>query len=129
MIFPTFLLPEVLQVRDCSLSIMDGHLIIKTSSCQTASFCPSCGCVAERRHSRYTRKLGDLPSSGYSVQVLMLSRKYFCDNPDCTQKVFTERFEKEISPYHRRFNRCTELLRSLALELGGNKGSAIAYLT
>lgn len=129
MVFPAFLLPEQLQVKDCSLSLVAGHLIIKTSSCQTASICPSCGCVGERRHSRYTRKFGDLPSSGYGVQVLMLSRKYFCDNPECTQKVFTERFKKEIVPYHRRFNRCTELLRSLALELGGNKGSAIAYHT
>ncbi|MHA4847233.1 ISL3 family transposase [Flavitalea antarctica] len=129
MLFPAFLLPDALQLKDCSLSLLEGHLIIKTSSCQTASICPSCGCVSERSHSRYKRVLGDLPSSGYSVRVLMLSRKYFCDNPDCTQKVFTERFKKEISPYHRRFNRCTELLRSLALELGGNKGSAIAYLT
>jgi hypothetical protein len=65
MVFPSFLLPDMLQVNDCSLSLVGGHLIIKTSSCQTASICPSCGCVGERRHSRYTRILGDLPSSGY----------------------------------------------------------------
>jgi transposase len=129
MVFTAFLLPGVLQVKDCSVSLVGGHLIIKTSSCQTASICPTCGSVGERRHSRYMRIFGDLPTSGYGVQVLMLSRKYFCDNPDCTQKVFTERFKNEISPYHRRFNRCTELLRSLALELGGNKGSAISHLT
>jgi transposase len=129
MVFPAFLLPDALQVKDCSVSLVEGHLIIEASSCQSASICPSCGCVGERRHSRYTRIFCDLPTSGYSVKVLMLSGKYFCDNPDCTQKVFTERFKKEISPYHRRFNRCTELLRSLALELGGNKGSAISRLT
>lgn len=128
MVFPAFLLPDTLQVKDCSVSLVEGQLTIEASSCQSASTCPSCGCLGERRHSRYTRIFCDLPTSGYTVKVLMLSGKYFCDNPDCTQKVFTERFTKEIYPYHRRFNRCTELLRSLALELGGNKGSAISRL-
>lgn len=128
MVFPAFLLPDTLQVRDCSVSLVEGQLTIKASSCQSASICPSCGCLGQRRHSRYIRIFCDLPTSGYSVKVLILSGKYFCDNPDCTQKVFTERFTKEIYPYHRRFNRCTELLRSLALELGGNKGSAISHL-
>lgn len=128
MIFPAFLLPDTLQVKDCSVSLVEGQLTIEASSCQSASICPSCGCLGQRRHSRYIRIFCDLPTSGYSVKVLMLSGKYFCDNPDCTQKVFTERFTKEIYPYHRRFNRCAELLRSLALELGGNKGSAISRL-
>ena len=70
----------------------------------------------------------DLPTSGYDVKVLILSGKYFCDNAECSRKIFTERFKQEISPYYRRFNRCKELLRNFALELGGNKGAAISRL-
>src|SRR6187200_3207847 len=106
MIFPAFLLPDTLQGRDCSVSVNEGQLTIKAASCQSASTCPSCGCLGERRHSRYIRIFCDLPTSGFSVKVLIVSRKYFCDNPSCTRKVFTERFTKEIHPYHRRFNRC-----------------------
>ena len=128
MVFPAFLLPDTLKLRDCSVSLVEGQLTIRASSCQSVSICPACGCLGERRHSRYIRIFCDLPTSGYSVKVLILSGKYFCDNPDCTKKIFTERFTKEIFPYHRRFNRCTELLRNMALELGGNKGAAISRL-
>jgi len=71
---------------------------------------------------------GDLPASGYDVKVSLLSKKYFCDNPNCARKIFPERFKQEIRPHHRRFNRCKELLSNLALELGGNKGAAISRL-
>ena len=83
---------------------------------------------SNRRHSKYIRTLADLPTSGYDVKVLILSGKYFCDNAECSRKIFTERFKQEISPYYRRFNRCKELLGNFALELGGNKGAAISRL-
>lgn len=126
--FPTFLLPSELPLTDCTISLIGGSLIIQASSSQSGSICPICGCTSDRRHSRYIRALIDLPTSGYNVKVLILSGKYFCDNGACSRKVFTERFNKEISPYCRRFNRCKELLCNLALELGGNKGAAISRL-
>ena len=126
--FPTFLLPAELPLADCTISIVGESLIIQACSCQSGSICPICGCVSDRRHSKYIRALVDLPSSGYDVKVLILSGKYFCDNAACSRKVFTERFKQEISPYCRRFNRCKELLSNLALELGGNKGAAISRL-
>lgn len=128
MMFPTFLLPAELQVTACSISLVNQSLIIEASSCQLKSSCPACGWASERRHSKYIRMFADLPTSGYDVRVSLVSRRYFCDNPDCPQKIFTERFKQEIHPHQRRFNRCKELLRNLALELGGNKGAVICRL-
>lgn len=128
MVFPELLLPTGLQVTACTASLVGESLIIEASSCQLASICPSCGCASERRHSKYIRIFCDLPTSGYDVKVSILSRKYFCDNTDCSRKIFTERFTQEICPHHRRFNRCRKLLSNLALELGGNKGAVISRI-
>lgn len=126
--FPTFLLPVDLPLKACTISLVGESLQIKASSYQLGSLCPTCGFSSTRAHSKYIRTFGDLPTSGYEVKVSILSRKYFCDNAECTRKIFTERFNKEISPHHRRFKRCKELLVNLALELGGNKGAAISRL-
>lgn len=126
--FPSFLLPASLPLTNCTISLGEESLLIETSSSQSNSICPDCGCPSNRRHSKYVRTLGDLPASGYVVKVLILSGKYFCDNAECSRKIFTERFRQEIKPYNRRFNRCRDLLSNLALELGGNKGAAISRL-
>lgn len=106
----------------------DGILDIQASSCQPESVCPVCGCESTRIHSRYIGMFSDLPASGHRVKVSIISKKYFCDHPDCSRKIFTERFAYESIPYHRRFNRCDELLSHMALELGGNKGALISRL-
>lgn len=128
MMFPTFLLPTELPLMACTISLVRESLLIKASSSQSGCICPACGFKSDRRHSKYIRTLVDLPTSGYDVKVLILSGKYFCDNTQCSRKIFTERFKQEISPYYRRFNRCKELLGNFALELGGNKGAAISRL-
>ena len=108
---------------------LDGQcLLIEASACQSYSSCPVCLRNSSRIHSKYIRMLADLPASGYIVKVTVLSRKYFCDNPECLRKIFTERFTREIIPYHRRFNRSKNLLCNMALELGGNKGALISRL-
>lgn len=125
---PSFLLPVDLPLNPSSVTLEGQCLIIEASAFQPHSTCPVCGCNSSRIHSKYIRMLADLPASGYIVKVTVLSRKYFCDNPECLRKIFTERFTREIIPYHRRFNRSKNLLANMALELGGNKGALISRL-
>jgi hypothetical protein len=126
---PSFLLPSDLPLNPSSIRLEGQCLLIEASAYQPYSICPVCGHRNARVHSKYIRMLADLPTSGYHVKVTVLSRKYFCDNPDCLRKVFTERFNQEIIPYHRRFSRQQNLLANIALELGGNKGAAISRLS
>src|SRR6478609_5140700 len=95
MIFPTFLLPTELPLTACTISLAGECLQIETSSSQLDSICPTCGYLSHRRHSKYIRTLVDLPTSGYDVKVIILSGKYFCDNAQCSRKIFTERFKQE----------------------------------
>ncbi|WP_253609761.1 MULTISPECIES: transposase family protein [unclassified Bradyrhizobium] len=41
--------------------------------------CPSCGTVSRRVHSRYRRRVTDLPLSGRIVQLLVIARRFRCD--------------------------------------------------
>jgi transposase len=40
--------------------------------------CPLCGTVSRRVHSRYRRRVTDLPSSGRSVQLVVIARRFRC---------------------------------------------------
>jgi transposase len=54
--------------------------------------CPSWGAVARRVHSRYHRRVGDLPLSGRSVRLLVVARRFRCDAVLCGRQIFAERF-------------------------------------
>ena len=121
-----FILPANVQLRADSIYSEPGILYIDTSVCQTCSICPVCNQKSSKIHSRYSRTLLDLPISGHLSKVKLKARKYFCGNRECPRKVFTERFDCEIKPYYRRMIRSNDLLARMALELGGNTGSAIS---
>ena len=43
-----------------------------------ASACPRCGTRSERIHSRYLRRVTDLPLAGRSVQLVVVGRRFRC---------------------------------------------------
>ena len=82
-------LPEGLEVT--TLEMIDEVLTITAASTQVHPCCPLCSTQATRAHSHYTRQMADLPCSGQQVRLRVLVRKYFCDVPNCTRKIFAER--------------------------------------
>ena len=85
------------------------HLIPLSSSAR----CPECGEVSSRIHSRYVRTPMDLPWSQCPVRLMITSRRFFCDNPACSRRIFTEPFPNALERYARQTNR----LRNYLLEL------------
>lgn len=67
----------------------------------TASFavCPCCQCSSEKVHSRYRRKVADLPWMGWRMRLRLHTRRFFCTNPVCSQAIFTERLPSVVAPY------------------------------
>nr|WP_247337165.1 transposase family protein [Bradyrhizobium sp. CW4] len=65
--------------------------------------CPSCGTVSRRAHSRYRRRVPDLPLSGRIVQLLVIARHFRCAAVLCGRQIFTEHFA-EMSPSGDAFN-------------------------
>lgn len=82
-------LPSHLEVT--AFSRQEGMLCVSLLSTQPASRCPLCGSLSTRIHSRYQRRLADLPSARQPVRFLLSVRKFFCDVPTCPRKIFAER--------------------------------------
>lgn len=80
------------------------------------AFCPCCGSQSTRLHSFYYRVLQDLPIGTQHVILHLKSRKWFCDEAWCTQRIFTERFSW-LKAYARRTERLEQLLRKLAFSM------------
>ena len=91
-------------------------------STQTSSCCPLCGSAATRIHSRYHRKLADLPSAGQPVRFLLSVRKFFCDVPTCPRKIFTERLAPFVAPKARVTQRLFQIVQVIGLATGGRLG-------
>ncbi len=107
--------------------VIDGQdVTIVTTSCQTTPCCPSCGLVATREHSRYTRRPSDLACLGRQVRLQLNVRRFFCDNPACQQQTFVERLPGVIHSFARRTTRLAEIQRQIGLALGGEAGARSA---
>ena len=92
-----------------------------------SSLCPGCGTTTRRIHSLCHRTLADLPMAGWTVRLRLQARRFRCDVADCRRRVFTERFAPDVlAPWARRTSRLDELVRHLAIALGGRPASRLA---
>jgi len=60
---------------------------------RAAARCPTCRRRSTRLHSRYLRRIFDLPWQGRPVSLWFRARRLRCDNQHCRQQVFAERTE------------------------------------
>lgn len=90
-------LEELIKDLDKNLKVIDTTRREKTIyiTCQMntkESICPYCKEVSNSIHSKYMRMLSDLPIQNNEVKLLVVARKYFCLNTNCSHKTFGERF-------------------------------------
>ncbi|MGX1373139.1 transposase [Priestia megaterium] len=93
---------------------------------QTSKPCPSCHTLSSRVHSRYWRAIKDISILSLSVHLHVRSRKFFCDNTSCDQRIFTERQEKWWLPYARRTNRLSSFLKQLGFTLSAETAHKVS---
>ena len=110
---PLLALPSGLEIIACSHQ--EGGLCVSLLSTQPVSHCPLYGSPASRIHSRYQRKLADLPSVGQPVRFLLSVRKFFCDVPTCPRKIFTERLVPFVAPRARVTQRLFQIVQVIGL--------------
>src|SRR3984957_19823090 len=92
-----------------------------------SSTCPSCGTASRRVHSRYHRRVGDLPLSGRSVELVVIARRFRCEAVLCGQQIFAERFATNVlAPSARRTGRLDCIVHHLGLALGGRPAASFA---
>lgn len=81
------------QVEYVSHENLCDEIIIHIKSREDVAYCPYCGELSTRVHSRYNRRLQDLPIQGRKVKLKIERRKYFCTNPECAHGTFVEAFD------------------------------------
>ena len=121
------LVPDAGEVILHELRSDDGsRLVMVLRAASEESRCPACRRPSRRVHSRYARKLKDLPWEGIPVSIELRARRFFCAGEDCGQRIFTERLPSTVSRYSRRTLRLSEALNQISLALGGSAGSRLA---
>lgn len=92
------------------------------------ALCPVCGGSSEKIHSRYQRRVADLPWAEKQVHLQLAVRRFFCREANCKRKVFSERLHPAIKACARRTSRLDHYLETLALKVGGEGGVLLCHL-
>jgi transposase len=104
-----------------------GQLMLTVASTHIESACPPCEALTRRVHSRYQRTLHDLPCVNFSMTLQLQVRKFFCINPECKRRIFTERLPEVAVPWARRTRRLTQHLMSIGVALGRLAGERLSH--
>ncbi|MBP2449086.1 transposase [Rhizobium leguminosarum] len=119
------LVPPGMAVHSADLS--SEKLVLKISGTAVRGFCPLCGQASRRVHSRYTRRVCDYPCSGRGVEFQIITRRFVCDVPQCSRRIFAERFgEAVLADRSRRTARLDGLVYHLGLALGGKPAARLS---
>ena len=102
--------------------------ILITARCRAAAgACPSCGHQSDQVHSRYERRLVDLPSHGRTVQMRVAVRRFRCAEPSCSRRIFAEPLGEAVAGRSaRRTSRLEAIVYHLGVALGGRPAAALA---
>ncbi len=87
--------------------------------------CPVCDHVATRSHSWYTRCIADVPWQGLAVCLRLRTRRWFCDNPHCARRIFTERLPTIARPHAQRTQRLATIVLVFGVAVGGMPGARL----
>jgi len=87
---------------------------------------PVCARVVSGPQSRVTRSLRDVSCGGRSVTLHLRVRKFFCRNPTCSRKIFTERLPSFVEPWARMTLRHCQALEAIGVATCGELGTRLA---
>jgi transposase len=113
--------------------LLHDRILIHLEPLRESVPCPHCGTRSNRIHSRYWRRPWDLPWSSWPVQLVVHARKFFCDNAQCLQRIFTEPFPEVLRRYARQTQRLHKVLLELAFsscaEAAARVSKLLGYIT
>jgi transposase len=116
------LLADPAVVRLIKIVSSSESMTLVIQSAQKEPLCPSCDVKSTHIHSRYARKLADLPWLGIAVKIDLLARRFFCDNTSCSQNIFCERLPSVAGKHARRTIRLNEALAIVGFTMSAEAG-------
>ena len=102
------------------------QITIRANPREASAWCPACERRSHRVHSRYDRRLADLPWQGRAVAIAVTVRRFRCDNSLCERRIFVEQLPKVMAAHSRRSRRLAEIQRHIGMALGGAAGGRLA---
>jgi transposase len=99
------------------------HLTIHLATTAPTAACPLCGSDTRRVHSRYTRRLDDLPCLGRCVRLRVAVRRFVCPQLDCPRRIFAGRLPGLAAPRARTTDRLRQTQTDIGSSLGGEAGA------
>ena len=105
-----------------STSVLTVSVVSIASSCP----CPLYHTDATRIHSRNPRTVAYLPCGGQRMILLLTVRRFMCEVPTCTRRIFTERLPTLVRPWARMTERLRHALEYLGLATGGEGAARLA---
>ena len=106
---------------------LQGNLLaVAIVSVLPSSCCPLCSQASSQVHSWYQRTLRDVPCAGRQVVFHLSVRKFFCRNPDCARKIFTERLPTFVEPWAQVTKRLFEAVQAVGFATSGELGTRLA---
>jgi transposase len=123
---PDFLLPDAAALAFDQVQFAPESITLTVRTTAAAAGCRQCQHESTRVHSRSRRGLSDVPCTGLTRCLALRLRRFFCRQPDCSRRIFTERLPTVVAPYARRPCRLSDTLRLLGFVLGGQAGARTA---
>jgi transposase len=118
-------LPEGMEIDQ--IQITETRLVVSVICTYPQCCCPLCLQPSSHIHSHYHRTLKDAPCVGRQLQLFLTVRKFFCENPLCSRKVFTERLKTLAEPWARMTTRLREQITSIGLATCGKGGVRLGH--
>lgn len=110
-------------VRHCATV---GHLTLVVTPTRRTARCPCCRRVARQVHSRFERRIRDLPCGGRAVALVLQARRFSCRNAACPKRTFRERLPGVVAPRVRGSDGLRAALTRVGMALGGEPGARLA---
>ena len=120
------LLPHLAGVVTERAQEVAGRVFLQVRPAAAEAVCPGCGALSGRVHSRYPRRLRDVPAGGRPVVIRLAARRFFCPDPGCPKVTFAEQVEGLASRFARRTPLLAGALAAVAAVLAGRAGARLA---
>jgi len=78
------LLADPRWVRLECMTTNEQTITLIVTTIQPRASCPRCQQFSTRVHSRYVRTVADLPWLGITVRLQLHTRRFFCQQSDCS---------------------------------------------
>jgi transposase len=119
----TELLPPTCGICLTEVIVEDQSVQVQLRAIAPTALCPDCATPSSAVHSRYQRRLADLPWGALAVRMQLLVRKFVCRHATCARRIFTERLPDVAAPYARKTMRLVNALQAIGMALGGQAGA------